>query len=418
MPKRRRIRIHGLMMFYRVLAALVWPALCFSQQTLTLDSALKTALDSHPLIAAGRQSIESARALERQARLTFNPRLNLQVENLRIPGAPFVYSRDTDNFAFLQQTFETANKRSLRGDVALRQTRRNELDLQLIERSIRLRVTEAWWRALAAQRARDLLVETMRNFDQTVEYHRVRVREGAMAEADLIRVQVEAGRFALAANEASLAATQARIELFREMGQATFPDVTLQGELALPATDPEWPPAEQAIVRRPESQLARATLEQADARVTLEQANAKPNFDLLGGYKRTSGFDTAIAGFQMDLPFRNRNQGNIEAASAEVRVARANLAATEALIEAETRAARADFETRRVQVRDFLPKLIEQAGETARIARGAYRLGGAELLRLLDAERLRLEIELLYARALADYAQSAARYRFALGEQP
>lgn len=406
-------------MALRPLLVLCCPAFAFAHQALTLDGAVQIALESHPLVASGRESIAAARGLERQARLTFNPRLNIQVENLRIPRSePFLYGRETDNFAFLQQTFETAGKRSLRGDVAAQQIRRNELELAILERNIRLRVTEAWWRAMAAQRARDLIVETLKTFEQTVEYHRVRVKEGAMAEADLIRVQVEAGRFSLAANEAELEASQARIGLFREMGRTSFPEVRLEGRLEPPASDPVWPPLDQALSRRPEIQLARTLLDQANARTRLEEANARPNFDILGGYKRTNGFDTALAGLQFDLPFRNRNQGNIEAASAEARAARANLAAAEALVEAETRAARADFETRRQQVRDYLPRLLLQAGETARIARGAYRLGGAELLRLLDAERLRLEIELLHARALAEYLRSVARYRFALGEQP
>jgi len=401
------------------LVALFLPVLAIAQQSISLNGALQTALGSHPLVSSARESISSARALDRQARLTFNPRLNLQIENLRIPRSdPFVYGRDTDNFAFLQQTLETAGKRSLRGEVASQQIRRTELDLAILERMIRLRVTEAWWRALAAQRAHDLLRETLRGFEQTVEYHRIRVQEGAMAEADLIRVQVEAGRFSLAANEAGLAVAQARIELFREMGQTAFPEVRLEGGLLPPDAETAWPALEQALGRRPEVLLARAQLDQANARVRLEEANAQPNVDLIGGYKRTNGFNTALVGVQMDLPVRNRNQGNIAAASADVRGARANLAAAEALVEAETRAARADFETRKVQVREYLPKLRSQAEETARIARGAYRLGGAELLRLLDAERLRLEIELLHARALADYWQSAARYRFALGEQP
>lgn len=403
----------------RVLGVLLLSGLAFCQERLSLEGAVQRALETHPVIAAARGSIEAGKGLERQARLTFNPRLNLQIENLRLPrGGPFVYGRDTDNFAFLQQTIETAGKRGLRGYLALQQIRRAEWELASLERSIRLRVTEAWWRALAAQRARDLLVETQKSFDQTVEYHRIRVQEGAMAESDLIRVQVEAGRFSLAANEAELAAAQARIELFREMGQSDFPQLRMEGALEAPVAAPGAQAPGQALARRPEVLLARAQLDQANARVRLEEANARPNFDVLGGYKRSAGFDTALVGVQMDLPVRNRNEGNIEAASAEVRVARANLAAAEALVEAEIRAAQADFETRRVQVRDYLPKLLEQAAETARIARGAYRLGGAELLRLLDAERLRLEIELLYARALAEYSQSAARYRFAVGEMP
>lgn len=391
--------------------------LAFSQQPLTLEEAVRTALSTHPRVGSARAAIDSAKALEIQARKTFNPRLNLQLENLRIPRSePYVFGRDTDAFAFLQQTLETANKRGLRGDVAAQQIRQNELDLSILERGIRLGVAEAWWRALGAQRAREILRETMTTFDQTVAYHRARVQEGAMAEADLIRVQVEAARFSLAANEADLEAAQARIELFRQMGQTTFPEVTLQGSLT-PPSDGDFPPMP-TTQQRPEILLARAQMDQANAQVRLETANAKPNVDVVGGYKRTNGFDTALAGVQVDLPVRNRNEGNIAAASAEVRGAQANLAAAEALVEAEVRAAKTEYETRRTQASQLFPKLRQQAEETARIARSAYQLGGAELLRLLDAERLRLEIELLYTQALADYSRSVARYRFALGEQP
>ena len=60
----------------------------------------------------------------------------------------------------------------------------------------------------------------------------------------------------------------------------------------------------------------------------------------------------------------------------------------------------------------------EQADETSRIALGAYREGGADLLRLLDAERVRIDIELLYLRTLAEYRQSMVALEAAMGVEP
>jgi len=125
-----------------------------------------------------------------------------------------------------------------------------------------------------------------------------------------------------------------------------------------------------------------------------------------------------VGGFQMDLPFRNRNQGNIAAAASDIRAAEASLAATEALVRAEVNAAQREVEIRRRQIGDSIRTMRQQADETARIAEAAYREGGTDLLRLLDAQRLRIEMQLFYYRALADYRQSIVALETALGVMP
>jgi outer membrane protein TolC len=125
-----------------------------------------------------------------------------------------------------------------------------------------------------------------------------------------------------------------------------------------------------------------------------------------------------VAGFSLNLPLRNRNQGNIAAAAAEVSAARAELAAAQALVRAEVEAAARDYAIRRRQLAESLRPMRDQAAESARIAQAAYREGGWDLLRLLDAERLRLETELVYYRALAELRQSAAALETAMGVEP
>ena len=164
--------------------------------------------------------------------------------------------------------------------------------------------------------------------------------------------------------------------------------------------------------------LARVRLDQARAQTALEQANVRPDFDAYFGYKRAEGFDTMTGGVTIPLPLLNRNQGNLQTAAARTRAAEADLAATEALVRAEVAAAETEYLTRRRQVREFLARFREQAQETSRIAQAAYRLGGADLLRLLDAERVRIEVELVAWRSLMEYRQSIAVLENVLGMQP
>jgi outer membrane protein TolC len=125
-----------------------------------------------------------------------------------------------------------------------------------------------------------------------------------------------------------------------------------------------------------------------------------------------------IGGLQFDLAFRNRNQGAVAQATAETRAAESGLAAAAALVRAEVQAARADYELRRDQLSTLLKPLLDQAGETYRIAEAAYREGGTDLLRLLDAQRVRIEAQMAYTRALAELRQSQVALRTALGEMP
>ncbi|GIU75196.1 MAG: metal transporter [Bryobacteraceae bacterium] len=390
-----------------------------AQEPLTLEAAVQRALDSHPLLAEGRQRVESARGQLRQAGLTFNPRLILQAENYRAWGArPIQTSRETDDFAYLQQTFETAGKRGKRVELASRGLRAAELELDVLRRNVAREVSLAYWAALGATKIHEILLESVRNFEKIVEYHEIRVREGAMAENDLLRVRLELGRIQLATNNAGLDAAKARIELFRAMGQTVFPEIRFADPLQLSDDRPLPADEEEALRRRPEMQLALARLEQARGNVVVQRANATPNLDALFGYKRSMGEHTLIAGLQWDLPVLNRNQGNVQSAAAEVRAAEANLAATEAIIRAEVRAAAAEYQVRRQQLRELVGRLRSEADQTSKIAQSAYRLGGADLLRLLDAERLRIEIEQVHYRAWMEYRQSMEVLEFALGVKP
>jgi cobalt-zinc-cadmium efflux system outer membrane protein len=369
-------------------------------------------------LAAGSARIEAAESLQRQAGLAPNPRLIVQLENTRFWGSPpYSYGRDADNYLIFAQLIETGGKRARRVDLATASVRRAELEREILASQISARVSTAYWAALGACRVRDLIRQEVDNFERIAQYHSDRVREGAMAEVSLLRVLLERERLSASAKSAAQEADRATIALFREMGKAEFPSVLLTESLEVMRVV-ETADVAQALDRRPEMRLARQSVEQARSSLRLQQANAKPDIDAHLGYKRSLGYDTLYTAVQVPLPYRNRNQGQIGAAKAELRAAEATLVAAEAQVRADVEIAAKDYDARRRLVADSLRPMQDQASEVSRIAQGAYREGGFDLLRLLDAERARLETQVLFARAFTDYQQSVVTLQIALGSLP
>jgi cobalt-zinc-cadmium efflux system outer membrane protein len=392
---------------------------CAAQDALSWREAVRRALTSHPALESAGGRIAATEGFRAQAGLKPNPRLFFQTENTRFGGrSPFSYADDTDNFAYLQNSFETAGKRHRRVDLANQIVLRTELERELLRKQIAGRVSAAYWNAAGASRMHTLLKETAANFAGIVNYHEVRVREGSMPEGDLIRVRLEAQRLNVDINHAFLDAERSRILLFRDMGQTEFPAVRFSDTVESALDDSPAMGLDAALAQRTEIRIARQALEEARASQRLQQVAAKPNLDVLFGYKRTAGLNTIIGGVQVDVPLFNRNQGNIAAAAAGIRVAESNLAAAQAIVRAEVRAAISDYRILREEIEGILKPLLNHAAETYRIAEGAYRLGGSDLLRLLDAQRVRLESRIAFLRGLTEVRQSQAALETAMGVEP
>jgi cobalt-zinc-cadmium efflux system outer membrane protein len=398
-------------------ALVVTPAL-FAQARLTLADAVSEALTGNPQLSTAAARVAVAEGLRHQAGLGPNPRLILQSENTRFSGSPsFSYPRDADSYAFVAQTIEMGGKRQRRVDLTTENIHRSELEQQLQRQQIASRVSAAYWTAVGAVRNRDLLQQEVTNFERVVQFHRDRVREGAAPEVDLLRIEVERDRLTASARTAAQDAERARIALFREMGKTQFPPVEFADALEPARLVPILPIAE-VLDRRPEMRISRAVIEQARASLRLQQANAKTDPDVQLGYKRTAGFNTLYAAVQIPLPVRNRNQGQIEAAVAEIKSAESSLAATEVLVRSDLEAAMKDYESRQKLLAETLQPMRDRADEVYRIADAAYREGGSDILRLLDAERTKIETQLAYTRSLTELQQSAVAVATAQGSLP
>jgi cobalt-zinc-cadmium efflux system outer membrane protein len=390
----------------------------FAQRALGPEDAVAIALERNANLTAGSARVVAAEGLRVQAGLRPNPRLILQSENTRFAGSPsFLYQRDTDNFGYISQILEAAAKRQSRIDLASENVKAGQLSLGAQRTQLASRVLAAYWTAVGAKRLMNVLFENLGVMERTVQYHEHRVREGSLPEADLIRVQLEYQQVSLNYQNAEQDARRSILQLFREMGIPEEPGAELTGDIAavtpIPAAD-----ADEAVERRPDVKLAIQSVQQSRAALGLQKANAKPDPEVLFGYKRTAGFNTVLAGVQFNLPIRNRNEGAIAAAAADETSAAATLRAVRTAARTEIQTLRSEYEQKRELVEEMLPAMRAGAAETSRIADAVYREGASDLLRLLDAQRVRIQMETLYIRTVLDYRQAAVNLQIALGLLP
>lgn len=382
--------------------------------TLDLDQAIEIAFSRHGDLEAARAAIQARAGSTRQAGVMPNPVFSFQTENWRFYGTPgFSASRNLDVFAWVGIPIETAGKRRRRVELAEADERIAEHRRQLVAWSIRQGVKRAYWKALAAVSDVEMLARSRDTLQRLEDYHEVQVRQGGMAEVDLIKVRVEAGRAALVLSGAEMEVSRSKIALLEAMG---IPEVNTGFEVRQPEPRPvtlSWDDTqatrqtlEAALAHRPEILIARAQVERARAELALQRSLARPDVRPFLGYKRTGGFNTLMGGFSIPLPVGDRNTGRIEEALAEVRRREAALRAVEARIGAEVAAAVETVRRSREMLRSMETGMLDRARETSRIAQAAYQEGGVELLEVLDAQRAQNEIGLFHSRSAFDYQLS------------
>lgn len=382
--------------------ALVATGSTVNAEPITLSDALKSAVGSSPRVTQAKALAEAAEARARQAGVSPNPELSLEVENFAGSGA-FQGLRSTEATLALSQRLELGGKRSARVEVA-----RAERDFAFfsykaaladLDREIRLAHAE-----LRADEDRAILArDNTASAEELARTARILVDAGR--EPPLRQLRAEA---ALAEAKAEQARTFGELLSSRRLLAALIwsddPELSATfAEEAAPANVPVEAPTLN-------EQLAIAQKNAALARVRLARANAIPDITASGGVRRfAEGRETAlVAGVSISLPFRDRNRGTIEASQSE------SLAAEAAAMLARNEANRARYDARMLlgaaELRyEALAGLgISQAEEALRLAQIGYNAGKFSLLELLDARNALNAARLNLIQARFDRAEALA----------
>jgi outer membrane protein, heavy metal efflux system len=251
--------------------------------------------------------------------------------------------------------------------------------------TIALAAASAFYRASLAQVRLEAAHDLVMWLDSIVAYNRVRVKEGAAAELDLLRSEVERER--LGAEEAMLSVDflNASAELRTFTGDSLGVPIAINSvPFAVPVSQQTF---DALIAGRPDVQAAGRRVEAARAGIGVERSMIVPDISAVLGVKQTGGASSLIAGASMPFPLFNQNRGEIARASAGRDIAAFELAATERMARSELAAAEQAVRVLTERATALAAGFLARADEARRITLGAYRENALPLLNVIDAAR-------------------------------
>jgi cobalt-zinc-cadmium efflux system outer membrane protein len=424
------------------------PATCFTLATLwataaqaqtiqpppdrerTLEDVLRSALAQHPLVEAAQARVAAAQGGRIAAGTFPNPEGTLWVENATFPGQRAVPGINRETSTYFTLPLEPLFQRKPQVRSADQRVKAAGADLIGERREVALDTAHAFYRVALGQVALDAAEENRAGLEDLVSYNRNRVSVGAIAEVDLLRVEVELDRATtnVALARIDLVRSWAELRPFLGAASALVPP-TAPGPPTIPRVHVSDGPAvtpsmglsdllARAREQRPEMVAARARVAAAGAETDYQRRLLVRHLGATLGFKQINGDSTMIAAVSVPVPLFDRNRGEIQRATNEAIATQKELRWAERRVEAEVQGAYEAAQQLGAQAGTRQRSVLDRAAEAHRITVAAYQEGATSLLQVLDAARTLADARLTYSRTMLAQQQSAFDLALAAGIEP
>jgi len=388
---------------------------------ITIDDAIRLALQHNHALQATRSNIFQNEAEEVTANLRPNPTLSWDSQFFPLFN-PGQFSADyLENQAQFDvgigYTFERGKKRQHRLQAAKDATAVTRSQYDDGQRTLIFNTTQQFIAVLLAQSSVELAQQDSASFKQTVDISESRYKVGDMSESDLLKIKLQLLQFQSDLSAAKLAKIQALAALRQLLGFESVPDdFDAQGDLDYQPIHADMQQFKMlAAQNRPDLRAAQQGVTAARSQEALMRANGKKDLGLSFDYTHTAGINSGAFFFNIDLPIFDRNQGEI--ARARFAITQAEEQATEAAQQVSTDVvdAYAALQSNDEIIQLYKGGYVDQAKQSRDITEYAFKRGAASLLDFLDAERTYRANQLAYRQALASYMTAVEQMRQAVG---
>lgn len=384
-----------------------WQMPLLSQlDTLNLENAIAIGLNNHPRLRTAVYEIHAAQAREIQAGIGPNPSVAYEAEGL---GA--AEGSGGESAYIVSQEFITAGKLEKAGLVAQAELFQSQAEFLATKSDFIADVKQAFYSVLAGEKrveARQRLADVAGQLLASVN---AQVVAGSAIEPDRLRANVASQQAKLELQDAESDLFIARRSLMVNLGLETPITLPVDGDLEAIAELPKRDVILQRVLARNSNlEAARLGIERARKAHDLAKAESWPNITAFAGprYSDIDGESTMDAGIEMEIPLFDRNQGGIAEALAERLKAGTILGQTKLdLIEA-TSEAWSQYKTSRDAAKQYREVLLPMSRRTLDLTEQGYKSGKFGYLRLLDAQQLFVQTNIVYVDNLLRLQQAIA----------
>jgi outer membrane protein TolC len=386
---------------------------------LRLEDAVAQAVAANATLAASRSRIEPLRARPAQVQSLPPPMLEAQIWQWPVDT---IAPSNADMFMWaVSQELPGRGRRTAAAALARADVRVAEAQVLTGEREIAQAVTAAYWDLALARLAIDIHLKSAELLHQTADAAQAQYAAGRGTQQDALKTIIETTRLHqdVIDLERDARSASVRLNVLRNLsGDEPIGRLDDLEEIALGTTMAEIETF--AMKEQPDLRLAALEIDRARAGSDLAHHGRDREWSIGGGYmQRPGGTDAWQARVTVTWPGAPWARKGVDAAIAEaaasISAAEADAAARAARVrlEVDSAYAKADAATARAAV--VRTALLPQTRQAIDAARVAYQTGRSDIATLIDAERMALDAELLYTRALVDWRLALADLERAVG---
>lgn len=377
----------------------------------TVNEFEQLALQDNPTLKQAQALVQGSAGLARQAGLWPNPSIGYQGEQIR--GGDF---RGGEQGGFVQQTIVLGGKLGRRRNVFEQECKVNQAGAEEQKLNVLGGVRTQFYSALAELRTVEIRRQLLKiAMDAAATAHQL-ANVGQADAPDLLQAEVEAEQEKLSFATAQRDYIQAFQQLAATVGQPNMPIALLDGKLdALPEIDTAHA-MENIIQNSPSIKRAEEEASRAQAALKRDKREAIPDLTLRAGIQQNREINpstlrpTGTQGFAdatIQIPIFNRNQGNVEAAKAELERNQQELTRIKLSLAQQAQPFIQRYETNKLQAERYRTQMIPRAQRAYQLYLQKYQSMAAAYPEVIISQRTLFQLQESYTRTLAELWSSA-----------
>ena len=395
------------------------PAFSAEPIKLDLQTTVQLALERNLELQAKKEElgIAEGRLIHANLFLQNNPELDGDIGNRHLNKPEEGSSKNLPvGGVSLSQEFEIGGQPRHRRQAAQRNLERAKFDIKDIERIVRFRVTDLFFRLLNT-RAKITQAEQIVDLRRRLyEASKTRVALGDIPEVQLILAEFELNR-----SKSNLIEFQREYEdllarLKIELALKGGERINLVGELtrvALPLPLDEL--LRTAMEKRPDLAALEQEKKVAEAEVLLTKAGRVPNITLGGFYERDEQDNIFGARFSIPIPFFDYRQAELRQASSRTSIAVTQYRNLRQAIEKAVRAAHERFKLSERNFALYPEGMMERFDENLELNQKAYQEGQIGLSEVILFQNQVIDARLQFLDTTMNYNLSLEELKFQAG---
>ena len=388
---------------------------------ITLDEAIRIALEHNHNLLAARSTIQESEAQEITANLRPNPSFFVDWEYLPLVtptgGVTGYLANSTEGDIGLSYLFERGKKRQHRLQAAKDATAVTRSTVADNERSLTFQVATLFVNVQLAESTLDLAREDLKSFQSTVDLSELQYKAGSISENDHLKIKLQLLQFQTDVQQAELSRAQSLSDLRQLLGyDSVSRDYGVAGAFDYqPLTVQLEELQTKAMANRPDLRAAQQGITAANSQFELAKANGKQDFTLQANYSHVNGISASTVYFSIPLAIFDRNQGEIARTRYAITQAQEQQVSASGQVLTDVKDAYEGVQSNDRIVKIYLSGNLDIAKKSRDISEYAYRRGATSLLDFLDAERSYRATELAYRQEIAAYLLALEQVREAVG---